>query len=197
MRRRIAGPGGGGAHHRERRVEAGPELERERGLVHEHAEPVGGVGSRGRGRRRGTGVSIGWYTVSTTNWPGLRRSTGTGPGSPCIPSGVAFTTRANTPGSTSSSVVAVAAGHEPGGGVGGVAAAGRDGHPGAGAPQGEHDRPGGAAGAGDEHVGARGVEALVAHRAQEALAVGGRPGEPAVVGDGDHVHRAEGGWRRR
>ena len=40
------------------------------------------------------GVSMGWYTVSTTNWPGLSRSTGTAPGSPCIPRGVAFTTSA-------------------------------------------------------------------------------------------------------
>ena len=139
------------------------------------------------------GVSIGWYTVSTTNCPGLRRSTGSGPASPCIPSGVAFTTRANTPGSTSSSRVPLPAGHQAGGGEGRVPSAGGDGHPGAGAPQGEHDGPGGAAGAGDEHVGARGVEAFVAHRPQEALTVGGRPGQAAVGLDGHDVHRAEGG----
>ena len=85
----------------------------------------------------------------------------------------------------------MAAGHQPRGGVGGVAPTGGDGDPGARAAEREHDGPRRATGAGDEHVGPRGVEALVAHRAEEALAVGRRSREPAVVAHGDHVDRAE------
>ena len=86
----------------------------------------------------------------------------------------------------------MAAGDQAGGGVGGVAPAGGDGHAGTGATQREHDGRG-AAGAGDEHVGAGGVEALVAHRAEEAFAVGRRARQPTVVLHGDHVDGREGG----
>ncbi len=61
---------GGGGHHVERRGLAGPDRERERGLVHEHAQPVGRRDAAlERGRRA---------TASPTG--GTRCRTGTGRG---------------------------------------------------------------------------------------------------------------------
>ena len=45
----------------------------ERGLVHEHAEPVDDRGARAPRAAASSGVSSGWYTRSTTTWPALQR----------------------------------------------------------------------------------------------------------------------------